>query len=245
MLAVALLGALAATAAAQESKKPEDVPAGGEDIISGPFSEYGEFDSSEDEAADEKFFQYGRFFGVGLGFGNTSATGNAGKLYQGGFPTVGLRIDYWFDFQFALRLAVENSKHNYNLAPDGATDVNHFRTTIQVKYYLDTRDLSAPITFIGPHVILGGGFYQRTDNVGSGEEDSSTAGSVEAQTTFGFNAGLGLELTLKPKKTYLQLEGMMHFVQWGDQYDPRFQSSGISDRSGNWLSGMVGIMWTW
>lgn len=226
------------------SKKVEE-PATGDDIIQGPFSEYGEFDSSEDEASDEKFFQYGRFFGIGLGVGSTTATGNAGKLYQGGFPTVAFRIDYWFDFQFAFRLAVENSKHNYNQPPDGLSEVNLFRMLFQVKYYFDTRDLSAPITFIGPHLIAGGGLYQRTDNVGAGNGDSTTSNTVATQTIFGFNAGGGFELTLKPKKTYIQLEAMIHMVQWGDQYDTRFAKAGIPDRTGNWITGNIGIMWTW
>ncbi|MBI3555720.1 MAG: outer membrane beta-barrel protein [Deltaproteobacteria bacterium] len=202
-------------------------------------------DSSEDEAQDEKFFQFGRFFGVGLGVGSTTATGNAGKLYQGGFPTVAFRIDYWFDFQFALRLEVENSKHNYNVAPDGLTDVNLFRVMFKVKYYFDTRDLSAPITFVGPHLILGAGYYTRTDNVGSGNGDASTAGSVQAQNAIGFSFGGGLELTLKPKKTYLQLEAMMHSVQFGDDFDPKFKAAGIPDRTGSWVEASIGLMWTW
>ncbi|MBI3542376.1 MAG: hypothetical protein HY075_03765 [Deltaproteobacteria bacterium] len=226
-------------------KKPTDEYQTGDDIISGPFSEYGEFDSSEDEEADEKYFQYGRFFGVGLGVGETTATGNAGKLYQGGFPTIALRIDYWFDFQFALRMEIENSKHSYNVAPDGLTDVNFFRVLFQIRYYFDTRDLSAPITFIGPHLFAGGGFYQRTDNVGSGEATSATQGSVQQTQSFGFTFGGGFELTLKPKKTYLQLEASAHMVQFGDDFDPKFKAAGIPDRTGTWLQAMIGIMWTW
>lgn len=233
----------AALAFAADGKKLED-PAGDE-VISGPFSEYGEFDSSQDEAEDEKFFQYGRFFGLGLGTGFTSATGNAGKLYQGGFPTLGLKLDYWFDFSFALQVEVENSKHNYNVQPDGLTDVNLFRLLFQVKYYFDTRDLSAPITFIGPHLLFGGGMYQRTDNIGSGSGSSSTGNTTQTQSTFGFNAGGGLELTLKPKKTFLQFEGLIHFVQWADSFDPKFAASGIPNRSGNWLTGTIALMWTW
>ena len=246
-LAACPLASLAADQASGGGSKKQQSPddLGNDDILSGPYSEYGEFDTAEDEAEDEKFFQYGRFFGVGLAVGDTTATGNAGKLYQGGFPSVAFRIDYWFDFQFALRIEVENSKHNYNFQPDGPTDVNLFRTLIQVKYYFDTRDLSAPITFIGPHLILGGGFYQRTDNVGSGSADASTANSVQQQNSFGFNFGAGLELTLKPKKTYLQLEATVHMVSFGDDFDPKFAPVGIPDRTGNWMQAMIGIEWTW
>ena len=136
-----------------------------------------------------------------------------------GFPSVAFRIDYWFDFQFALRMEVENSRHYYDQEPDGLSDVNLFRVLLQVKYYFDTRDLSAPITFIGPHIILGGGMYQRTDNVSSGKGDAGTANTVNAVTALGFNFGAGFELTLKPKKTYLQLEALGHLIQFGDQYN--------------------------
>ncbi|MGE4233139.1 MAG: hypothetical protein AB7F43_07405 [Bacteriovoracia bacterium] len=218
---------------------------GDDQVLSGPFSEYGEFDSAEDEAENERFFQYGRFFGVGLGTGLTSATGNAGKIYQGLLPMISFKLDYWFDFHIALQTVVENSKHNYNLKPDGLTDVNLFRILFQVKYYFDVHDLSAPITFVGPHIIAGGGFYQRTDNIGSGSGDATVAGTLNSQSAFGLNFGGGFEITIKPKKTYLQLEFLAHLIQFGDQYDPKFKSQGIPDRTGAWTSATVGIMWTW
>lgn len=239
---ILLLAFLGSGAFADDSKKDEIGTS--DEIVSGPFSEYGEFDSSEDEAEDEKFFQFGRFFGLGLEAGVTSATGNAGKLYQGGFPTVGLRLDYWFDFSFALQVCAQNSRHNYKVAPDGPTDVNLFRTLFQVKYYFDTRDLAAPITFVSPHLLLGGGFYQRTDNVASSAGDPA-GGSTNTQNSFGFNGGVGFELTLKPKKVYLQLEGLIHFINFADQNDQRFGISGIPDKTGNWFTGTAAIMWTW
>jgi hypothetical protein len=115
----------------------------------------------------------------------------------------------------------------------------------QVKYYFDTRDLSAPITFVGPHVILGGGFYQRTDNIGSGNTNAQVSNTVQAVNTFGFNFGAGFELTLKPKKTYLQLEALAHFAQFGDTFDPKFKAAGIPDRTGAWITPNLAIMWTW
>jgi opacity protein-like surface antigen len=238
---------VAAPAYAQEGggKKLDDSkPSSDDEIISGPFSDYGEFDSGEDEAEDERFFQYGRFFGVGLGLGFTTATGNAGKLYQGGFPTVDFRLDYWFDFQFALQIDVQNSSHSYNAPPDGLTNVNLFRIMAQVKYYFDTRNMSAPITFVGPHLIAGGGFYQRTDNIGTGN-NTAQATSINTEQAFGFNAGAGLELTLKPKKTYLDFEAVAHFVQFPDSYTTKFQVDGLNDISGTWLTFDVVLLWTW
>lgn len=244
VLAGAQSMALAQEAGPPKEKKAQDETSGDE-AISGPFSEYGEFDSAEDEAADERFFQYGRFFGIGLSAGLTTATGNAGKLYQGGFPTAGLRLMYWFDFQFALQMEVQNSKHNYDQRPHGRSDVNLFRIMFDVKYYFDTRDLSAPITFVGPHLIAGAGFYQRTDNIGSGSNDPTVSNTTNSVNAFGFNFGGGFELTLKPKKVYLQLESLIHMVQFSDQLDSTFKDAGIPDRTGNWITASVALVWTW
>lgn len=233
---------------AETSKKPaglNEEPSSGAPI-SGPFSEYGEFDTAEDEANDERFFQYGRFFGIGVGAGLTTATGNAGKLYQGGFPTIDFRLDYWFDFQFALQVSVQNSRHNYNLQPDGLVDTNLFRILFQVKYYLDTRDLSAPIAFVSPHLIGGGGTYRRTDtktpvNTETGITGQTTTDTVNA---FGVNFGAGLELTIKPRKTYLQLEALAHLVQFSDEFDSRYAPI-VQDKTGTWITATMSIMWTW
>jgi hypothetical protein len=228
-----------------DSSKPQSEYEVSDENISGPYSEYGEFDSEADEAADEKFFQFGRFFGVGIGAGSTVATGNAGRIYQGGFPTLDFRLAYWFDFNFAFQLGVQNSKHQYDLEPDGLTAVNNFRILFEFKYYPDTRNLSAPITFIGPHLIAGGGYYQRTDNIGSGESNPQNVGVVQAENAFGFNFGAGLEFTLQPKKSFLQIEGMMHLVQFGDHFDTKFRSAGINDRSGAWVSVIAALLFTW
>lgn len=216
-----------------------------DEIISGPYSEYGEFESSDDEDSNERFFQYGRFFGIGMGAGYTFATGNAGKLYQGNGIMLDFRLQYWFDFQFALQLGIQNSKHTYNVAPHGLSDVNLFRTLFHIKYYIDTHDLSAPLTFIGPHVMVGGGFYQRTDNIGSGGGDSTISDTLDQQNAFGINFGGGLEITLKPKKVYLQIQTLIHLVQFKDDLTSKFRSSGIQDRTGNWIASGATLMWTW
>jgi hypothetical protein len=234
-----------APAPAQPAHKPQSEynPAGTDEIITGPFSEYGEFDNNEDEESDERFFQFGRFFGLGLGFGMTTASGNAGLLYQGGFPTLELKLDYWFNFFFALQVNVQNSKHNYDRPEHGPTDVNLFRTLFQLKYYFDTNNLAAPVTFVSPHLIAGGGYYSRTDNIGAGAGTGSS--QIVSYSAFGFNGGGGLELTITPKRTYIQFEGLVHFAQFADNLSHEFADSGVPDRTGPWLTGMVSVMFTW
>src|SRR4051812_6901711 len=102
---------LCALAYARPAKAAEGAPSAGkasqpedEDFTGSPFTEYGEFNEDADEAADAKFFQYGRLFGISLGGGYQGAGGNRGLLWQGGFPNIDFKLHYWFDFNFALDL---------------------------------------------------------------------------------------------------------------------------------------------
>jgi hypothetical protein len=239
---LALLFPMASAHAQSAPSSAQDQADGGEAFLSGPFSEFGEFDSNEDEEEDEKFFQSGRFFGVGLGLGLTTPTGNAGRLYQGGFPTVDFRLNYWFDFFVALQLGVRNSTHSYDVLPDGKTSSNLFRVTGQVKYYFDTKNFSAPLTFIGPHLLLGCGMYKRTDNL-------QDQGVTESSQAFGLNFGAGVELTIKPKKFYFSIEVLGNLVTFRDSFDPRFQNNdpinGVPDRTGPWIDTVGALTWTW
>ena len=241
-IAVFLLFIVPHLAVAQGKPSSAQDQGDGDGFLSGPFSEFGEFDSDEDEEADEKFFQSGRFFGVGLGLGLTSPTGNAGRLYQGGFPTVDFRLNYWFDFFVALQLVVRNSVHTYDVLPDGKTSSSLFRVMGQVKYYIDTKNLSAPLTFIGPHLFLGCGMYKRTDNL-------QDQGFSETAQAFGLNGGAGLELTIKPKKLYFSIEFLANVVTFRDSFDPRFQNAdklnGVPDRTGIWVDTVGALTWTW
>src|SRR5262245_56475291 len=84
-LAWALAWALG-TANARAADEPKPGQAEDDDFSSTPFTEYGEFNEEAEEIADSRFLQYGRFFGVSVGFGGEGATDNRGLLWQGGFP---------------------------------------------------------------------------------------------------------------------------------------------------------------
>ena len=78
-----------------------------------PFLEYGDFNMNEEENEDTQFFQYGRFFGLSLGIGYQSATGNRGKLYTAALPRFDARIQYWFGFHLAGDLGVFFANHSF------------------------------------------------------------------------------------------------------------------------------------
>src|SRR5438045_3135633 len=84
------LGLLASpvwAAGTDQTLQPEE-----DDYSATPFTEYGEFNEEAEEATDQKFFQYGRFFGVSVGLGLDGALGNRAKLWRGGFPMIDFKL---------------------------------------------------------------------------------------------------------------------------------------------------------
>src|ERR1700722_17820359 len=77
-----------ANAASKDKDKDKANTPEEDDYTNSPFTEYGEFNETEEEEEDTKFLQYGRLFGISLGVGFEAVDGNRGQLYQGGFPVV-------------------------------------------------------------------------------------------------------------------------------------------------------------
>ncbi len=214
-----------------------------EDYSESPIENYA--DSSQDEkqeAEDSKFYQYGRFFGVSLGLGYEAVDGNRGQLWQGGFPMVDFKLHYWFDFNIALDLGFYTAYHFYD-APNvnnlGHVDVNMFNVGMDVKYYFDTQNLAAPLSFANPYLALGFGTYTHTDS-------SVTQGGTPSSTTaLGVRGGGGLEFAIKPKSIYFELEGKIHMIFFNDNYSGTFSSMGIPDLTGNFYTVSGNLLFTW
>jgi hypothetical protein len=209
-----------------------------------PYTSFGEF-SDEDELEDTRFFQYGRFFGVSLGLGYEGATGNRGTLYTGGLPAFSVRVHYWFDFNFALTLGIYSAKHNYAGTKDGSSgvksNVDLFLLGSELRYYFDTRDSTAPVTFAGPFLIVGMGNYSKSEN------DVTSPGSVVKDTSLGISFGAGLEFPLKPRKSYLNLETKFHAVSFNDDGLQVTTTGGkvISDSNGMLFTIMASVLFTY
>ena len=213
-----------------------------DDYSSTPFTRYGDFNMQHDEDDDTSFLQYGRFFGVSLGLGFQTITGNRGALYQGGFPVFDFKFHYWFDFSFALDLDIMSANHYFD-APtvySSRTQVNILRLGIDLRYYLDVKNLSAPISFANPFIIVGAGSYTKNETRADGSPGSS-------DTNLGMNAGFGLEFALKPKKTYFQIESKIHLVNFPDIDTSKFnvKPTNLPDLSGMYLSITGNFLFTW
>ncbi len=205
-----------------------------------PYTEYGEFNEEEEENQSTLFFQYGRFFGVSLGFGLSGATGNRGLVYQGGFPTVDLRVHYWFDFNFALNLQLTNATFNYDNSSGGAgssgtTDVNIFYLGLDLKYYFNTKDLSAALTFASPYLALGVGQFTKTEGAIDDPEP-------DTDQKIGFNVGAGLEFLLSPRTSFFYVEFKMQLVSFADRFSGDFETNfGAADLTGLFYTASAGI----
>ena len=220
-----------------ESKtdKPEE-----DDYSGTPFTEYGEFNQAAEEEAETKFFQYGRFFGVSLGLGFEFMDGYRGALWQGGFPSVDFKVHYWFDFNLALDLGFTTSTHYYNTTVSGLghVDVNLVKMGLDLKYYIDTQNLSAPISFASPYLLLGIASFSKT------ELSSATQNSVQ-DNSLGVLGGLGLEFTIAQRKTYFQTEFKVGVATFKDTYSPTFTSAGLPNLTGNFYTLTGNVLFVW
>lgn len=198
------------------TQQPEE-----DDYRQTPYTSFGEF-NDEEEAEDTKFFQYGRFFGVSLGLGYEGTTGNRGSLYTGGLPAFEVRVHYWFDFNFALTLGIYSARHQYvgakddgaNTTPVGdpnqKNEFNLFKYGAELRYYFDTKDSTAAVTFAGPFLQMGLGNYTKS------ETNLTSPGDIARDSALGLSFGGGLEFPLKPRKSYLNLETKFHSVSFND-----------------------------
>lgn len=227
---------------AGRTQQPEE-----DDFRPTPYTSFGEF-NDEEESEDTRFFQYGRFFGVSLGLGYEGATGNRGALFTGGIPAYELRVHYWFDFNFALTLGIYSAKHQYTGLRENSADNEQskhdfslFKFGAELRYYFDTRDATAPVTFAGPFLTVGVGQYTKTEN------DISDPTTVAKDNAFGLSVGAGLEFPLKPRKSYLNLETKFHSVSFNDTgLSVTTAGSKVTpDTSGLFFTVMASILFTY
>jgi hypothetical protein len=224
-----------------KTTKPEE-----EDFSQTPYTEYGSFNEEKDEEEDAKFFQYGRFFGVSLGLGIETVDGDRGTLYQGGFPTFDAKIHYWFDFNFALDIDFYLAQHyfvgqtNASNPLTGRYNVNITHLGVDFKYYFDTKNLAAAISFANPYLLVGGGTYTKSLSAAQGQSSGA-----DTDTQVGFNAGAGLEFALKPRKVYFTTEARIHVVTFNDANTQDFAGQGINDLHGNFYTFVGSLLFTW
>jgi Outer membrane protein beta-barrel domain len=243
LLATSLLSPLSAPPSFADEPPPESPKLNEEEDYSRtPFMDYAEFNSEKDEEDDTRFFQYGRFFGISGGLGLQSSFGNRGQLWQGGFPTLDFKLIYWFDFDLSLDLELFSSPSFFEGGSQagGHTDVNLTSLGMNLRYAINTKDLSAAITFLNPYLSIGVGSYTKT-------QVSTLLQTTDTDSSLGLSAGLGLEFALKPRKVYLNLEPKLHLVRFKDTYTQQFASAPyeLEDLTGAFWTFTTNLTFTW
>lgn len=232
------------------------------------FSDFNEDLESAQVLEDERFYRYGRFFSVNVGAGLTTFTGNRGLSHTDNPPTFHLSMNYFLDFQKAITLGIEYSKHTMvldtvvhgynNLSALGAVVTDMMRVFVGYKYYIDTTDLGTAITYSNPHFIGRLEYwYQTTDFIDQPTLPKANGGGI------GTGLGFGLEFPVELKQSYISVEALYHVVNFYDKYttDYRqaFQASppaqpntpvagstyGYDDMTGNVMSLVVTYNFTW
>lgn len=231
----------------------DDTSMNGSDI----FSDFNEDLESSQVLEDERFYRYGRFFSVNLGGGITTFTGNRGQAYDDNHPTFHLSVNYFLDFQKAVLLGIEYSKHTMVLdtvvngypkqGKIGAVVTDMTRLFVGYKYYIDTTDLGTAITYSNPYFVGRLEYWYQTNKFLDRKSfDRQKGGGI------GTGLGFGFEFPVELKASYVDVEFLYHVVNFFDKFTQDYRQSseagstyGYEDLTGNVISVIVTYNFTW
>lgn len=218
------------------------------------FNDFNEDLEETQISEDERFYKYGRFFSFQVGFGTTSFDQNRGAAYANDFPSYGLSINYFSDFQSSWGLGFEYSKHSMYFndvtkgfqtrEAAGFIEVSMLRVFFSYRYYIDTSNLGTAITYSNPY-FTGRLEYWYTSNKYRDLSDypDDKGGGI------GLGLGFGLDFPIKLKESYLNLEFLFHDVAFHDKYTriyaPVDDGAGFDDLDGYGYTTMMSYVWSW
>lgn len=197
-------------------EEDEDLNIGG-DI----FQDFNEDLEAAQVQEDERFYRYARFFGVNIGLGATTFTGNRGLAYEDNHPTFSFSVQYFINFQNAIVLGIEYSKHTMYIDTYvngskslilGAIETNMLRPFIGFRYYLDTSDLGTAITYANPYFVGRFEYWYQTNVFAEQKTINDEVGGG-----LGTGIGFGLEFPIEIKKKYINIEFLYHRVNFFDK----------------------------
>ncbi len=258
-----LLGTPAITSAQEAgndifSADDDDLNVGG-DI----FTDFNEDIENAKVVEDERFYRYGRFFSFNLSLGLTTFDGNRGLAYENLPPSYGVSFTFFKDFQTALGLGVEFSKHsmflkdavrafpdkrcngNTEACPPGMVEISMLRVFLGYRYYIDTANLGTAITYSNPYLIGRLEYWYTTNKYTDQTQLPNDAGGG-----LGAGIGFGLEFPIELKESYIGLEFLFHSVAFFDKNTQRYAplttgGYGFEDLGGNAYSTMVSYIFNW
>jgi len=226
------------------------------------FTDFNEDVENAKLVEDERFYRYGRFFSFNASLGLTFFDGNRGIAYENAPPSFGLSFTFFKDFQTALALGLEFSKHSMFLsspvlgfpnaknqdgseAAPGLVDVSMLRVYMGYRYYIETANLGTAITYSNPYLVGRLEYWYQTNKY----EDQSQL-PKDKGGGLGFGLGFGLEFPVELKESYVGLEFLFHTVNFPDKntqkYAPKHPGGyGFENLGGNAYSTMVSYVFNW
>jgi hypothetical protein len=210
------------------SSNPSSNGEGGDSTFD-PFSDYSEFEEGSEEEADMNFFHNGRFFSVGFLGGYESFTQNLGVIYAPDFQ-YGLFLEYFFDLKLAMQLSYAISQHNLTIATGSSTqpnltgNVSLNRIEFDLKYYLNTQNVTKGLAALNPYLLFGLDSYSRTQTI-------NTAAATAQDSAFGATAGVGLEIPIMHNGAFFGVEATYHYVNWNGANTPITYTNGATSTS--------------
>lgn len=177
-----------------------------------PFADYSEFDESTEEEADINFFRHGRFFTIGFTMGLRGFTDQLRKLYSSA-PSYGLFMSYFFDLRSALQVSFLTGDHAFEFNHPAEKVTGNIAMTFlnfDYKYYLDTQNITRGLADLNPYFYGGLAQIYRTKTI-TGDPGAGR------DSTMGINAGVGVEIPLNRKKSYLALQFTYRYYTFKDE----------------------------
>lgn len=177
-----------------------------------PFADYSDFDQAEEEEADINFFRNGRFVTLGFLGGLRGFTGNLSNIYQQN-TSFGLFLSYFFDLRFALQFSFSTSDHAFSVTSgqDSATGTVGLTTfNLDLKYYLNTQNVTKGLAKFNPYIIGGFAQGQRTVSI-TGLQGYGKEGAM------GVDLGAGIEFPLMRNKMFFGAQGMYQMINFPDK----------------------------
>lgn len=181
-----------------------------------PFSDYSEFDQDSDEEADINFFKNGRFLTVGIAAGPRQFTDNLASLYGSGL-NYGIQISYFFDLKMALGIGLMTGDHSVSFSTisgnntiDYSGSVSFTSISFNLKYFLNTQNVTRGLADINPYILGGFSQWYRTYSI-------SEFNTQSRENVMGADIGVGVEIPLMRRKAYLGIQGAYHYINFADE----------------------------
>ncbi len=212
-----------------------------------PFADYSEFDEAQDEEADINFFRNGRFVTVGFMGGFRGFTEGLGGMYRPA-TAFGLYLSYFFDLRFALQFSFLTSDHTFRVSgPSGLVGKGSVGITtfgLDIKYYVNTQNVTKGLAKFNPYFIAGFSRVDRTTSLQDPQGDVLPGFGREG--AMGFDLGLGIELPMLRNKMYFGGQGMYQLVNFqNENTEIRFNNGEATGKFPNgdaWtLLGVIGV----